>query len=89
MLVGIYLKRKQKPDRTMGFLILYLFNKKGGEFFKRLGAMFGQLLLFQEEKMARITRALISVSEKAGVVELAEALSGYGVEILSTGGTAR
>lgn len=37
----------------------------------------------------RIRRALISVSDKSGVVELARGLSEFGVEILSTGGTAR
>lgn len=36
-----------------------------------------------------VERALISVSDKTGVVELARALRGRGVEILSTGGTAR
>lgn len=36
-----------------------------------------------------IRRALISVSDKSGVVELAKALADRGVEILSTGGTAR
>jgi phosphoribosylaminoimidazolecarboxamide formyltransferase/IMP cyclohydrolase len=36
-----------------------------------------------------IKRALISVSDKAGVVELARALAARGVEILSTGGTAK
>src|SRR4029079_10382751 len=36
-----------------------------------------------------IERALISVSDKTGVVELAQALSSAGLEILSTGGTAR
>ncbi|HZJ63049.1 MAG TPA: bifunctional phosphoribosylaminoimidazolecarboxamide formyltransferase/IMP cyclohydrolase [Kofleriaceae bacterium] len=35
-----------------------------------------------------IRRALISVSDKRGVVELAGVLNGLGVEILSTGGTA-
>jgi phosphoribosylaminoimidazolecarboxamide formyltransferase / IMP cyclohydrolase len=35
-----------------------------------------------------IRRALISVSDKRGVVELASVLNGLGVEILSTGGTA-
>lgn len=35
----------------------------------------------------RIQRALISVSDKTGVVELATALSSLGIEILSTGGT--
>ena len=36
-----------------------------------------------------IRRALISVSDKSGVVEFAKALADRGVEILSTGGTAR
>ncbi len=39
--------------------------------------------------MAKITRALISVSDKSGVVEFSKALASYGVEILSTGGTAK
>jgi len=39
--------------------------------------------------MATIKRALISVSDKRGVVELARRLLQMGVEILSTGGTAR
>jgi phosphoribosylaminoimidazolecarboxamide formyltransferase / IMP cyclohydrolase len=38
--------------------------------------------------LVAIQRALISVSDKAGVVDLARALAGRGVEILSTGGTA-
>jgi phosphoribosylaminoimidazolecarboxamide formyltransferase / IMP cyclohydrolase len=37
----------------------------------------------------KVTRALISVSDKSGVVELARALLPLGVEILSTGGTAQ
>ncbi|MGE5155468.1 MAG: bifunctional phosphoribosylaminoimidazolecarboxamide formyltransferase/IMP cyclohydrolase, partial [Bdellovibrio bacteriovorus] len=39
--------------------------------------------------MQPIRRALISVSDKTGVVELARALAARGVEILTTGGTAR
>ena len=39
--------------------------------------------------MTTITRALISVSNKTGVVEFARDLAEAGVEILSTGGTAR
>lgn len=35
----------------------------------------------------KVRRALISVSDKAGVVELGQALNDAGVEILSTGGT--
>ncbi|MDD4957216.1 MAG: bifunctional phosphoribosylaminoimidazolecarboxamide formyltransferase/IMP cyclohydrolase [Candidatus Omnitrophica bacterium] len=38
--------------------------------------------------MARIKRALISVSDKSGLDELAKGLDDLGVEILSTGGTA-
>jgi phosphoribosylaminoimidazolecarboxamide formyltransferase/IMP cyclohydrolase len=36
-----------------------------------------------------IRRALLSVSDKTGLVEFARALIGFGVEILSTGGTAK
>jgi phosphoribosylaminoimidazolecarboxamide formyltransferase/IMP cyclohydrolase len=39
--------------------------------------------------LARVQRALISVSEKSGVVEFARGLRDLDVEILSTGGTAR
>ena len=37
----------------------------------------------------KIARALISVSDKTGIVEFARALNSQGVEILSTGGTYR
>jgi phosphoribosylaminoimidazolecarboxamide formyltransferase / IMP cyclohydrolase len=37
----------------------------------------------------RITRALLSVSDKTGLVDFAKALAGYGVELISTGGTAK
>jgi phosphoribosylaminoimidazolecarboxamide formyltransferase / IMP cyclohydrolase len=36
----------------------------------------------------KIRRALLSVSDKAGLVEFARALAGQGVELISTGGTA-
>jgi phosphoribosylaminoimidazolecarboxamide formyltransferase/IMP cyclohydrolase len=39
--------------------------------------------------MARIQRALLSVTDKTGIVEFARALSALRVEILSTGGTFR
>ncbi|NWF52601.1 MAG: IMP cyclohydrolase [Nitrospirae bacterium] len=39
--------------------------------------------------MAVIKKAIISVSNKEGIVEFAKALESIGVEILSTGGTAR
>lgn len=37
----------------------------------------------------KIKRALISVSDKAGIVEFAKELKNYGVQIISTGGTAK
>jgi len=39
--------------------------------------------------MATIKRALISVSDKTGIIDFAKNLSALGVEILSTGGTAK
>ena len=38
--------------------------------------------------MGKIERAIISVTDKAGIVDFARSLSGFGVQILSTGGTA-
>ena len=37
----------------------------------------------------KVARALLSVSDKSGIVELARALGAAGVELLSTGGTAK
>ena len=37
----------------------------------------------------RIRRALLSVTDKTGLVEFAQSLAGFGVELVSTGGTAR
>jgi len=39
--------------------------------------------------MIKIKRAILSVTDKTGIVDLARALKQYGVEILSTGGTAK
>ncbi len=39
--------------------------------------------------MAKIKRALISVTDKSGVAEFAKALADLGVDIVSTGGTAK
>ena len=39
--------------------------------------------------IAHVRRALISVSDKTGLVELGKALSRHGIEILSTGGSAK
>lgn len=39
--------------------------------------------------MNKITRALLSVSDKTGIVEFAKQLEALGIELLSTGGTAK
>ncbi|NLD35528.1 MAG: IMP cyclohydrolase [Desulfatiglans sp.] len=39
--------------------------------------------------MGKIERAIISVTDKTGIVEFARRLEGMGVEIISTGGTAK
>src|SRR2546427_10322530 len=36
-----------------------------------------------------VTRALLSVSDKSGLIEFASALAGHGVDLVSTGGTAK
>jgi phosphoribosylaminoimidazolecarboxamide formyltransferase/IMP cyclohydrolase len=42
-----------------------------------------------EVDMYKVKRALLSVSDKTGLLELATFLVGQGVELLSTGGTAK
>src|SRR5437763_17187756 len=39
--------------------------------------------------MRNVERAILSVSDKSGIVDLGRALTARGVEILSTGGTAK
>src|SRR5690349_18039064 len=39
--------------------------------------------------MGQTRRALLSVSDKTGLLPLAQALAGAGIELLSTGGTAK
>ena len=41
------------------------------------------------DRPRRVTRALLSVSDKSGLIEFARALAGHGVELVSTGGTAK
>jgi phosphoribosylaminoimidazolecarboxamide formyltransferase/IMP cyclohydrolase len=39
--------------------------------------------------MKTIERAILSVTDKKGIIDFAKSLAGFGVQILSTGGTAR
>ena len=41
------------------------------------------------DRLRRVTRALLSVSDKSGLIEFARALAGHGIELVSTGGTAK
>jgi phosphoribosylaminoimidazolecarboxamide formyltransferase/IMP cyclohydrolase len=41
------------------------------------------------DQLRRVSRALLSVSDKTGLVEFARTLAGYGIELISTGGTAK
>src|SRR4030095_13813811 len=43
----------------------------------------------KEAGLRKIRRALISVSDKTGIVDFAQELKSFGVEIISTGGTAK
>jgi phosphoribosylaminoimidazolecarboxamide formyltransferase / IMP cyclohydrolase len=39
--------------------------------------------------MSKIQRAILSVTDKSGLVDFAHKLAGFGVELVSTGGTAK
>src|SRR5581483_1934500 len=41
------------------------------------------------DKPRRVTRALLSVSDKSGLIDFARALAAHNIELVSTGGTAR
>jgi phosphoribosylaminoimidazolecarboxamide formyltransferase/IMP cyclohydrolase len=43
----------------------------------------------KEQRMGKINRAIISLSDKTGITDFARDLQRFGVEILSTGGTAK
>src|SRR5437762_3715755 len=42
-----------------------------------------------DSELVKIRRALISVSDKTGIVDFTQELKGFGVEVISTGGTAK
>lgn len=41
------------------------------------------------DQLRRVSRALLSVSDKTGLIEFARKLAGHGIELISTGGTAK
>ena len=44
-------------------------------------------MMADDSGYVKLTRAVVSVSDKAGLVEFAKGLQGFGVELLATGGT--
>src|SRR5665213_46054 len=48
-----------------------------------------QLELPYMSDLKAVSRALLSVTDKTGLVEFAQTLAGFGVELVSTGGTAK
>ena len=45
--------------------------------------------ILMTDRPRRVTRALLSVSDKTGLIEFARALAGHGIDLVSTGGTAK
>src|SRR4030095_6287301 len=45
--------------------------------------------MIEQEKLQKIRRAIISVYDKTGVIEFVRRLQEFGIEIISTGGTAK
>ena len=41
------------------------------------------------DHLRRVTRALLSVSDKSGLIDFARALAAHNIELVSTGGTAK
>jgi phosphoribosylaminoimidazolecarboxamide formyltransferase/IMP cyclohydrolase len=63
---------------------------RGARFFRGAKALEGSGIVIPEViSKKRIRRALLSVTDKTGLVEFAKDLAGFGVELVSTGGTAR
>ena len=56
------------------------------DFLRSRQTLYGEMVFMKEIK---IQRALVSVSDKSGVIRFCKALKDRGTEILSTGGTAR
>jgi phosphoribosylaminoimidazolecarboxamide formyltransferase/IMP cyclohydrolase len=48
-----------------------------------------RITILMTDRPRRVTRALLSVSDKAGLIAFARALAGLGIELVSTGGTAK
>ena len=57
-------------------------------FFWNKSGQLRPLFLFMSE-LRKIKSALISVSDKTGIIEFTESLAKFGIEIISTGGTAK
>src|SRR5258708_11572528 len=54
---------------------------------RRITSSPGQIDMTDQPR--RVTRALLSVSDKSGLIGFARALAGHGIDLVSTGGTAK
>jgi phosphoribosylaminoimidazolecarboxamide formyltransferase/IMP cyclohydrolase len=52
-------------------------------------ASFSTGYTFMTDHPRKVTRALLSVSDKSGLIEFARALAAHGIDLVSTGGTAK
>ena len=55
----------------------------------RVRGWWGESCIGTTQSLFKVERAILSVSDKTGLVDLAKFLESYGVELLSTGGTAK
>src|SRR5208283_3101287 len=78
-------RRRRSPRRTSPFAAV---SGRAAPCYGRRNARGARSTRSMPADIVKIGRALISVSDKAGLVDLGRALAARGVEILSTGGTA-
>jgi phosphoribosylaminoimidazolecarboxamide formyltransferase / IMP cyclohydrolase len=64
-------------------------HREAREYLPRAWAPPEQRILPMTDHPRRVTRALLSVSDKSRLIDFARALAGHGVELVSTGGTAK
>ena len=74
------------PSSTSRPIYRYLYYETGNI---PLAYYFGGVLHAEGIHMVKIERAVVSVSDKEGIIDFCKALSHMGVEIISTGGTAK
>jgi phosphoribosylaminoimidazolecarboxamide formyltransferase/IMP cyclohydrolase len=80
---------EQQRLGVAGFQLLWRVRREPAEADKLSVGIRGCILELQDLGQKKIRRALLSVTDKSGLVAFAQALAGFGVELISTGGTAK